>query len=73
LNAGGQIVATGVTGSNGFYTFSNLAAGTYSVQYITPGAYSVRAGGYADATTGISGSFSLSAGQGYGVPYQLVT
>ena len=73
LNAGGQIVATGVTGSNGFYTFSNLAAGTYSVQYITPGAYSVRAGGSADATTGISGSFSLSAGQGYGVPYQLVT
>ncbi len=72
-NAAGLIVATGVTGPNGFYTFSNLAAGTYSVQYITAGAYSVRAGGFADATTGVTGSFSLSPGQSYGVPYQLVT
>ena len=72
-NAAGLIVATGVTGSNGFYTFSNLAAGSYSVQYLTAGAYSVRAGGFADATTGVTGSFSLTSGQGYGVPYQLVT
>ena len=72
-NAAGLIVATGVTNSRGFSTFSNLAAGSYSVQYIMPGAYSVRPGGFADASTGVTSNFTLSAGQGYGVPYQLVT
>ena len=72
-NAAGLIVATGITNSSGFYTFSGLAAGSYSVQYIMPGAYSVRPGGFADASTGVTSSFTLSAGQGYGVPYQLVT
>ena len=73
LNAAGLIVATGVTDSSGFHTFSNLAAGTYRVQYIPPAQYSVRPGGYADASTGITGTFDLKAGQGYGVTYQLLT
>lgn len=72
-NAAGMIVATGVTAANGFYTFSNLAAGNYTVQYITSSAYSVRPGGFADASTGVTGSFTLSAGQNFGVPYQLIT
>lgn len=72
-NTAGQVIATGVTDARGFYTFSNLAAGDYRVQYITPGAFSVHPGGFADASTGITGSFSLANGQSFGVPYQLVT
>lgn len=73
LNAAGQIIATGVTDTRGFHTFSGLAAGDYSIKYIMPEAYSIRPGNLADPTTGMTNSFSLSANDNYGVPYQLVT
>ncbi len=73
LNAAGLIVATGVTGANGFHTFSGLAAGTYSIKYIMPDAYSIFPGLLADPVSGVTSTFSLSDGQNYGVPYQLVT
>ena len=72
-NAAGLIVATGVTDARGFYTFLNLAPGTYSVQYIPPEQYSVRPGNFADPNTGRTPSFTLSSGQNYPVPYQFVT
>ena len=73
LNAAGLIVATGVTGPNGFHTFSGLAAGNYSIKYIMPDAYSIFPGCLADPVSGVTSTFSLSAGQNFGVPYQLVT
>ena len=73
LNSSGKVIATGTTSQTGVYTFGGLAAGTYSIQYITPGSLYVRPGNFADAKSGITGSFTLSDGQGYGVPFQLVS
>ena len=72
-NAAGLIVATGVTDARGFYTFVNLAPGTYSIQYFPPQQYSIRAGNFADPSTGLTSSFTLTSGQNLAVPYQLMT
>ena len=73
LNSSGKVIATGTTSENGVYTFGGLAAGTYSIQYITSESLYVRSGNFANAESGITGSFALSDGQGYGVPFQLVS
>ncbi|RYF11908.1 MAG: glycosyl hydrolase family protein, partial [Oxalobacteraceae bacterium] len=72
-NAAGLIVATGVTDARGFYNFFNLAPGNYSIQYLPPQQYSIRPGNFADPNTGVTSSFTLTAGQNLAVPYQLMT
>ena len=61
LNASGAVVSTTTTGSNGTYTFSNLAPGTYSAHVVAPtgSTYSVTGSNATPQPTG--GTVSPSA------------
>ncbi|MCL4394698.1 MAG: carboxypeptidase regulatory-like domain-containing protein, partial [Chloroflexi bacterium] len=73
LNASGQVIATTTTDSNGKYEFTNLAAGTYAVQFVAPGGYAftqyLQGGDTAknsdanSASSGTSGPITLTVGQ----------
>ena len=65
-------VATTTTDATGFYPFTGLTPGTYSVQFVNPGGYSFSPQNVgrndtidsdADTTTGITGSYTLTSGQ----------
>ena len=74
LNSSGGVIGTDITDSNGFYSFDNLAAGTYQVQFVTP-TYYIRTTANvgmnlndnvdsdANVSTGLTAQFVLSAGQ----------
>ena len=70
LNSAGTVVATTTTDASGNYLFSNVAAGNYKVQVVTPTGYYVtkQDQGTSDAAdsdinaSGTTGTISLSAG-----------
>ena len=68
----GSVVASTTTDSSGNYTFTNLAAGTYSVEFVLPSGYvfTLRnavsddtVDSDADPSTGCTGAIDLSAGE----------
>jgi hypothetical protein len=72
LNSAGSVVSSQVTNSTGFYLFSNLAPGTYSVVFSAPNGYAitdVNQGGDdaldsdADLATGGTSTITLAAGE----------
>ena len=71
LNSAGSVVATATTDASGNYLFSNLAAGDYKVQVVTPTGYYVtkqdQAGwngtDSAVNASGYTGTIALAAGQ----------
>ena len=70
-STGTTIVDTRVTDGSGQYAFTNLAAGTYVVQFVGPGGYVFTAADQgidtsdsdANAGTGLTGQITLSAGE----------
>ena len=61
LNAAGTVLATTVSNASGAFSFSNLAAGTYQLQYTPPGGQTFDpAGGW---LTGLTAPFTVAAGQ----------
>jgi uncharacterized repeat protein (TIGR01451 family) len=73
LNATGtSVLATTTTDANGLYSFTGLAAGTYEVAFVAPSGYffspelatnTPGMNSSADATTGITGPITLTAGE----------
>jgi protocatechuate 3,4-dioxygenase beta subunit len=74
LNSSGVVVATTTTDADGYYQFSNVSAGTYSIMFIIPssdtGASFTTEGASTDPTvsssantSGLTDSFTLAAGQ----------
>ena len=73
LNATGTaVIATTTTGANGQYSFTNLVAGTYEVEFIAPTGYGFSTQGVgtnaainssANQMTGITGPITLTAWQ----------
>jgi LPXTG-site transpeptidase (sortase) family protein len=72
LDSGGSTIDTTTTNATGFYQFTGLIPGTYSVQFVAPSGFSFspqNAGSDdaldsdADTTTGITGSYTLTSGQ----------
>lgn len=70
-DASGNVIATTVTDANGNYLFSDLAPGDYSVAFILPEGFEFTAQDVgddaadsdADPTTGMTGIYSLEAGE----------
>lgn len=71
LNSQGNIVQTQSTNESGFYLFSDIAAGMYSVQFVTPEGYVATAANQgsddnldsdADPITGITDMVALTSG-----------
>ena len=70
LNAAGNIVSTQTTNSNGNYLFTNLDAGTYSVQFVKPNGYEFTVANQgvdgtdsdANQITGNTGTYTLNSG-----------
>ena len=71
-STGTTILATTTTDANGRYSFNNLMAGTYKVEFLTPTGYAFTTQGVgtnaginssANQLTGISGPIILTAGQ----------
>ncbi|MCI9890175.1 carboxypeptidase regulatory-like domain-containing protein, partial [Micrococcales bacterium 31B] len=70
LNEAGEQIATTTTDASGKYLFDNLAAGTYSVEFVapdgkvftTPNTGDDATDSDADATTGKTGQYTLAAG-----------
>jgi hypothetical protein len=63
LNSAGQVIATAQANSTGKYTFGQLGAGTYQVQYSAPAGAAVKPG-----TVGLTAPFTLGAGQSVWAP-----
>ncbi len=73
LNATGTtVLATTTTDANGRYSFNNLVAGTYEVEFVQPNGYAFTTQGVgtnaainssANQMTGITGPITLTAGQ----------
>ena len=72
LGAGGAVAATTTTDSTGHYTFLNVPAGTYSVQFERPAGYTFSpsnrgtddsADSDVDPSTGQAGPLVVAAGQ----------
>lgn len=65
LDENGNVVATTLTDTNGYYQFTNLDPGTYRVQFIIPETHNnysfVTAGNWVDSN-GLSPSYTLNAG-----------
>ena len=69
-STGTSVVGTRVTDGSGQYAFTNLAAGTYVVQFVGPGGYVFTAADQgtdtsdsdANVGTGLTGQITLSAG-----------
>ena len=73
-STGTTVLATTTTNAAGRYSFNNLMAGTYRVEFVTPNGYAFTTQGVgtnaginsgADQLTGISGPITLTAGQAY--------
>ncbi|MCB9278056.1 MAG: carboxypeptidase regulatory-like domain-containing protein [Lewinellaceae bacterium] len=74
-DAGGNVIATTTTDGNGYYHFTGLVPGTYSVQFVLPGGYEftqLNQGGDesldsdADATmNGMTNTVTLASGDNY--------
>ncbi|WP_193378495.1 SdrD B-like domain-containing protein, partial [Singulisphaera acidiphila] len=70
-DSNGNVIATTTTDSNGFYNFTGLAPGSYSVAFVAPTGYVFTTANIgndatdsdADAITGITGSYTLVSGQ----------
>ncbi|MEY4413094.1 MAG: hypothetical protein RIQ53_387, partial [Pseudomonadota bacterium] len=70
LNAAGTVVATTLTDASGNYLFDTLAPGSYSVKFVAPAGYTLTTANSgadatdsdANATTGLTGSYTLNAG-----------
>jgi len=69
---GTTVLATTVTDANGRYSFNNLVAGTYEVEFVQPNGYAFTTQGVgsnaainssANQMTGITGPITLTAGQ----------
>jgi len=58
LNAAGQVIATTVSQSNGWFDFTQLAAGTYEVEYTAPTGQVTKPG-----TSSVTAPITLGAGQ----------
>jgi hypothetical protein len=63
LNGAGQVIATALTNSTGKYSFGQLAAGIYQVQYSAPTGAAIK-----PATVGLTAPFTLGAGQSVWAP-----
>ena len=72
LDSGGNTIDTTTTDANGLYQFTGLTPGTYSVQFVAPGGYTIspqNAGSDdtvdsdADTTTGITPQYTLASGE----------
>ena len=72
LNQSGSVIRTTLTDVNGYYLFSNLNPGIYSVQFVSPGGYfpTLDNRGVDDARdsdanplTGVTGQYTLAPGQ----------
>ncbi len=71
-STGTTILATTTTDANGRYSFNNLVAGTYKVEFVAPTGYALTTQGVgtnaginssANQLTGITGPITLTAGQ----------
>lgn len=70
-DASGNVIATAVTDANGNYLFSDLAPGDYSVAFVLPDGFEFTAQDVGDdaadsdvdPTTGMTGIYSLEAGE----------
>jgi beta-glucanase (GH16 family) len=62
VNSAGATVGTTTTDSNGNYSFTNLATGSYSLDYATPSGQQLVGSSTVNATTGISTPIALTAG-----------
>jgi hypothetical protein len=60
LNSAGAVVATTTT-SAGWFGIYDLPAGSYQIRYAPPPGDVIEAGGPANATTGLTASFTLAA------------
>jgi hypothetical protein len=69
---GTTVLATTTTDANGLYSFNNLVAGTYEVEFVQPNGYAFTTQGVgtnaainssANQMTGITGPITLTAGQ----------
>jgi hypothetical protein len=68
LDGSGNIIASTVSASNGDFSFGNLAAGTYQLEYMPPNGQTIQPGGNANATTGLTATFTVAAGQAFTAP-----
>ena len=53
LNAAGTVIATTVSDASGAFSFSNLAAGTYQLEYTPPGGQTLGSAGLTDSLTAL--------------------
>jgi hypothetical protein len=63
LTTYGVTVATTATASDGSFSFTGVPSGSYQVQYTTPTAEVLQAGGPASTSTGLTSAITLTAGQ----------
>jgi hypothetical protein len=63
LNASGQVIATTTSSSTGAFSFRQLAAGTYALQYTVPSGQTFLPGSPENATTGVTAQVTVTAGQ----------
>jgi hypothetical protein len=64
VNSSGTPIATTTTNSSGAFAFTDLAAGTYEVQYVPPSiGLALSSSGIANPFTGLTGAINLAAGQ----------
>jgi LPXTG-site transpeptidase (sortase) family protein len=72
LDSGGNTISTTTTDASGFYHFTNLTPGTYSVQFVAPAGYNFSPQNVgsddaidsdANTTTGITGQYTLISGE----------
>ena len=64
VNSSGAPVASTTTNSSGGFAFTDLAAGTYEVQYVPPySGLTLSSSGIANPFTGLTGAINLAAGQ----------
>jgi hypothetical protein len=72
LTASGSSLASAVTNSQGAFSFTGLAAGTYQVRYTAAAGTALEAGSEADAETGLSPQLTLTSGQAFTLPTETV-
>jgi beta-glucanase (GH16 family) len=68
LSGSGAVVGTTVTAAGGKFSFAELAAGTYQLQYATPAGQTIEPGSAANPTTGLTALFTVAAGQSFTAP-----
>jgi hypothetical protein len=68
LNASGTVIATTVSSSTGWFIFTNIAAGTYQLQYTAPSGQGFSAKAGVAGSNGLTASFTVPAGTAYTAP-----